>query len=191
MESLKDKKILISGASIAGLSTAFCMHKLGYKITVVEIAGQPRINGAAINISGDTINVVKRMGIYDQLKAERLHVELIEFKNAGDITEGSILVPTPGEEEPDVDLEIERDKFMGILYNALKNEVEFIFNNSITALSETADDIKVAFKNGPERAFDLVIGCDGAHSGVRKNLVWPRSRIQLLFGGLFFNHYCR
>ncbi len=28
--------------------------------------------------------------------------------------------------------------------------------------------MKVAFKNGVERSFDLVLGCDGSHSGVRK-----------------------
>ena len=91
-----------------------------------------------------------------------------EFKNAADVTEGSMVLPTEVGELPEDDIEIERDVFMGILYNDLKNDVEFVFNNSITALNETTDDIQVTFKTGPQRAFDLVIGCDGIHSGVRK-----------------------
>ncbi|MGQ7887340.1 NAD-binding protein [Paenibacillus sp. WC2504] len=32
------KTILVSGASFAGLSTAYWMKKMGYKVTVVEIS---------------------------------------------------------------------------------------------------------------------------------------------------------
>jgi len=170
MESLKDKKILISGASIAGLSAAYWMNRLGCKVTVVEIASQPRTAGAAIDIRGETADVTKRMGIYDELKANRLHVELIEFKNADDTTARLMSTGNEDEELPDDDIEIERDKFISILYGGLKNDVEFIFNDSIIALDETANEIKVAFKNGAERSFDLVFGCDGSHSGVRR--VW-------------------
>lgn len=170
MESLKDKKILISGASIAGLSAAYWMNRLGCQVTVVEIASQPRTNGAAIDIRGGTADVIKRMGIYDELKASRLHVELIEFKNSDDTTARSMPTGNEDAELPDDDIEIERDKFISILYNGLKNDVEFIFNDSITALDETEDDIKATFKSGAERSFDLVFGCDGSHSGVRK--IW-------------------
>lgn len=170
MESLKDKKVLISGASIAGLSTAWWMNKLGYQVTVVEIASEPRTAGAAIDVRGKTVHIAKRMGILDQLKANRLQVELIEFKNAENATEGSIAQQNEEAEVPEDDIEIERDKFINILYNELKNSVEFIFSNSITALSETKNDIQVTFKNDAQRTFDLVFGCDGSHSGVRR--IW-------------------
>lgn len=170
METFKDKKVLVSGASIAGLSTAWWMNKLGYRVTVVELANEPRIAGGAVNIEGAALDYAKRMGIFEQLKAQRLNVELIEFKNADDITEGSISMPGDNAELPDDEIEIERDKFIGMLYNDLKNDVGFIFNNSVTALTETEDDIKATFKNGPEQAFHLVFGCDGSHSGVRK--IW-------------------
>jgi 2-polyprenyl-6-methoxyphenol hydroxylase-like FAD-dependent oxidoreductase len=170
MESLKNKKVLVSGASIAGLSTAYWMNKLGYQVTVVEMASEPRTAGAAIDIRGITTDIVKRMGIFEQLKSKRLHVDLVEFKNADDVTEGFISLKNEWEENPGDDIEIERDVFMGVLFDSLKNDVEFIFNNSITALNETKDEIQVAFKDGRQHAFDLVLGCDGMHSGVRK--IW-------------------
>jgi 2-polyprenyl-6-methoxyphenol hydroxylase-like FAD-dependent oxidoreductase len=170
MDSLKEKKVLISGASMAGLSTAYWMNKSGYKVTVVEIANEPRTAGGAVDIKGPAIDSVKRMGIYEQLKANRLHVDLIEFKNAGNATEGSILLNNDDEEAPNDEIEIERDKFVGILLVSLKDEVEFIFNNSITALNETSHGLQVTFKNGAQHTFDLVLGCDGIHSGVRK--IW-------------------
>jgi 2-polyprenyl-6-methoxyphenol hydroxylase-like FAD-dependent oxidoreductase len=173
MESMKNKTVLISGASIAGFSAAWWMNKIGYKVTVVEIAAEPRIAGGAVNIEGAAIDAAKRMGIFERLKANRLNVELIEFKNADDITESSMVIPGNVAELPDDEIEIERDKFVGILYDDLKNDVEFIFNDSITAMAETGTCVTVAFKNGPEQEFDMVLGCDGSHSGVRKLCFGP------------------
>ncbi len=170
MESKKDKTALVSGASIAGLSTAWWMNKSGYNVTVVEIAKEPRTAGAAVDIRGATVEIVKRMGIFEQLKAHRLNVEKVEFKNAFNETEGSIRIGEDGGEPPGDEIEIERDRFVFIMLNELKQDVEFIFNDSITALDETKEEIRATFKKTEPRAFDLVIGCDGIHSGVRK--IW-------------------
>jgi 2-polyprenyl-6-methoxyphenol hydroxylase-like FAD-dependent oxidoreductase len=172
MEKLKEKKVLVSGASMAGLSTAYWMNKLGYKVTVVEIANQPRVAGAAVDIKGPAADAAKRMGIFEQMQSDRLHLEMIEFKNADDITESSVsLTKKAGVAlPPDDDIEIERDKFVNILLERLKNEVEFIFDNSISALNERKDNIEVSFKDGSLGTYELVLGCDGVHSGVRK--IW-------------------
>lgn len=95
---------------------------------------------------------------------------MIEFKNAEDVTEGSILLNSENPELLSDDIEIERDKFVSILFDELKNDIEFIFSNSIIAMNETKDGIKINFKNGQPREFDLVFGCDGMHSIVRK--IW-------------------
>jgi len=171
MESAKGKKVLVSGASIAGLSTAYWLNKLGYHVTVVELAGEPRTGGAAINVQGEALASARRMGIFEQLKAHRLQLERLEFKNADDVTEGSMLMQSaeaPLSDDDIEEVEIERVELAAILGNAVKNDVEFMFNNRIAALSETADAIQVTFQAGPPRAFDLVFGCDGLHSGVRQ-----------------------
>ncbi|MFD0765017.1 FAD-dependent monooxygenase [Mucilaginibacter lutimaris] len=168
MEAIKNKTVLISGASIAGFSAAWWMNDIGYHVTVVELANEPRVAGGAVNIEGPALEATKRMGIFEQLKAERLNVELIEFKDAGDVTVGSMPMPTDITQLPDDEIEIERDKFIGILHEKLKDDVEFIFNDRVTALSESQDGVIATFKNGTERSFDLVLGCDGSHSGIRK-----------------------
>jgi len=75
MELSKEKNVLISGASFAGLSTAYWMNKAGCKVTIVEIGKELRKGGTPVNIRGNTIGIVKRMGIYEQIKANRLHLE--------------------------------------------------------------------------------------------------------------------
>ncbi|MGF6850834.1 2-polyprenyl-6-methoxyphenol hydroxylase-like FAD-dependent oxidoreductase [Chitinophaga sp. W3I9] len=170
MKILKDKKVLVSGASFAGLSTAYWMNKLGYKVTIVEIANGLKMGGTPVNIEGNTVDIVKRMGIFEQIKSNRLVMEMLEFKNADDVTEGTMILKREGEQLREDECEIERNTLLNILFDTVKNDVEFIFNNSITALNETNDDVEVTFKDGSQQAFDLVFGCDGIHSAVRK--IW-------------------
>ncbi len=167
MEFANGKKVLISGASIAGLSTACLLTKLGYTVTVVEQASKPRTAGAAVDIRGLAVDIVKRMGIFDQLDASRLRVERVEFKEADDSTAGSIFLQSDDAENHNDDIEIERDIFINSLFDRLLPAVTFVFNNSIATLAETSDGVDVTFKDRTQQTFDLVIGCDGLHSIVR------------------------
>nr|WP_068888650.1 FAD-dependent monooxygenase [Pedobacter panaciterrae] len=170
MESLKEKKVLISGASFAGLSTAYWTYKMGCKVTVVEIAKHLKMGGSPVDIKEGTVDIVKRMGLFEQIKANRLNLQLSEFKNADDVTESARVLRQPGEEMPDYEFEIEQDTLLNMLFDTVKNDVEFIFNNSIIALNETKDNIEVTFKDGSKDTYDLVLGCDGIHSAVRE--IW-------------------
>ncbi|WP_428229594.1 FAD-dependent monooxygenase [Flavobacterium sp.] len=167
METLKNKKVLLSGASFAGLSTAYWMNKLGCKVTIVEVASDLKMGGTPVDILGNTVEIVKRMGIFEQIKSNRLNPRIIEFKNADDNTEG-FMAHDEDEQIGEDESEIERDILLKILYNTIKNDVEFVFNDSIIALKEVNEEVEVTFKNGSQKNFDLVLGCDGIHSAVRR-----------------------
>ena len=187
MTAANGKNVLISGASIAGLSTAYWLTTLGYHVTVVEQAPTPRLGGAAINVQGEALASAKRMGIYEHLKAHCLPPLQLFFKNATDEVAENPLArgeesPRTGEEPEEI--EIERDKLLTILLAALPKEVDFLFNNRITGLRETADAMQVTFKVGPARTFDLVFGCDGLHSSVRQLWFGPEADY-----ACFLEHY--
>lgn len=165
-----NKKVLISGASFAGLTTAYWMNKIGYKVTIVEIGTDLKKGGTPVDIKDQTVDIVKRMGLFEQIKKERVGPEKWEFKNANNQTGYSFIVRQPGEELPDDEFEIERDSLLHMMYDLVKTDVELKFNNSITALHETQHDIEVSFKDGSKDQYDYVIGCDGIHSTVRR--IW-------------------
>lgn len=167
MTALHRKKVLISGASFAGLSCAYWMHRLGYDVTVVEIAPTLRTGGTAVNIGGNTIEIVKRMGIFEQIRANRLHLRQFDFKNEDDQTERSMLLQAEGEPMQEDDYEIERDVLMNILLAAVSEDCDIIYGDSIVALQES-ERVEVSFQHGSPAAYDLVLGCDGLHSRVRK-----------------------
>jgi len=164
-----NKKILISGASFAGLCCAYWMNKFGYQVTIVEIADGLKNGGTPVNILENTIDVVKRMGLLDQIVANRLQMKSMSFKNAADVTERLDYHQQNQAERGEVEYEIERDFLLHLLYDAVKDHTTFIFGDSITSLNETADQMEVCFKDGSPQNFDLVFGCDGIHSAVRKH----------------------
>lgn len=181
---MKNKKVLVSGASIAGLTTAWWLNHIGYQVTIVEQASAPRTDGAAVDLNAPTVEITKRMGLYEQLKSHQLVVKQIEYKNADDVTEGTMVI-SDGLEPTADEIEIERDKFVEVLMTALKGNVEFLFNNYITGLEEAADQMDVTFKNSSRRPFDLVFGCDGSHSGTRKVWFGPEQQYSHFLGAYF------
>ena len=160
-------KVLISGASFAGLATAFWMTKLGYTATVVEIADGLRRGGTPVDIKGSTVEILKRMGLFEQILANKLPEKSTAFVQLDGFDESSNPQRDscrPSNEE----YEIERDVLLNLMFDAVQGDVEFIFGDSVTWLDEKQDGVDVSFKNGPSRSFDLVFGCDGLHSTVRK-----------------------
>ena len=156
--------VLVSGASFAGLAAAWWMNKLGYSVTVVEIAKTLRKGGTPIDIREGVIDVVRRMNLLERILAESLPPRPVAFLDA----QGSPLVLTKAEEEPEKGYEIERDVLLDILYSEVKGQVEFLFADSISGLEQSAEEVAVTFTSGTQRSFSLVLGCDGTHSAVRR-----------------------
>ncbi|WP_224372906.1 FAD-dependent monooxygenase [Hyalangium versicolor] len=184
--SANGKKVLISGASFAGLSTAFWMSRLGYEVTVVEVARGLRTGGTAVDIKGNTVDIVRRMGLFDQIRSNRLSLQRWEMKNERDVTERSLVLRGEGEAPSDSEFEIERTVLLNMLFDAVKDYIEVVFDDSMTALSGTQGSIEATFAKGARRTFDLVFGCDGVHSSVRR--LWFGDEAQYLyFLGQYFS----
>jgi 2-polyprenyl-6-methoxyphenol hydroxylase-like FAD-dependent oxidoreductase len=64
--------VLVSGASFAGLATAYWMNRLGYRVTVIDVASGLRKGGTPVDIEGETIGILARMGMIDAVRAKAL-----------------------------------------------------------------------------------------------------------------------
>ncbi|MGH4024078.1 MAG: hypothetical protein ACRDRV_05780 [Pseudonocardiaceae bacterium] len=65
------------------------------------------------------------------------------------------------------DVEIMRGDLTRILHTAAQADVEYLFSDSIKAMSERDEGIRVEFERAAPRTFHLVAGADGLHSTVR------------------------
>lgn len=161
--------VLISGASVAGPALAYWLRRDGHTVTVVERAHEIRPGGFAVDFRGTAMTVLDRMGILDELRAHTTE--------AGDSTivdtDGNPIATMPGAVFAG-DLEVMKADLTRILYDLTKDDAKYVFDDSITALTQDADRVHVEFARGASRSFDLVVGADGLHSVVRSLVFGPK-----------------
>lgn len=159
------QRILICGASFAGLATAFWMQQLGHQVTVVEKSGSLKRGGTPVNIRDRTLEIVRRMGLLDKIQAHALHMDESEWQAE----------PRAPDSDPEssADLEIERDVLLCLLFDAVQDKVEFVFGDCVKSLQQQPSEVEVWFQGGTRRSFELVLGCDGVRSGLRSLCFGP------------------
>lgn len=184
--ALSTARVLVSGASFAGLSTAYWLRRLGYDVTVVEIADTLKKGGTPVDIRDQTIDVVKRMGLFDAIKERSLPPRPMEFKDANDVTQAVSLPQAHADGEPADGYEIDRDVLLDLLFNKIDGKVEFMFGNKVERFVEMEEGVLVSFIDGTEGLFSLVFGCDGNHSAIRKMCFGPETAFSH-FMGLYFS----
>ncbi|ONI68504.1 FAD-dependent oxidoreductase [Kribbella sp. ALI-6-A] len=163
------RSVLISGASIAGPALAYWLSRYGFDVTVVERAPELRRGGQAVDFKGRThLVVLERMGLLDELQRRRTGTTDTVLVDEHDHELAVISGEFTGG-----DLEILRGDLSEILYERTAERCEYLFGDSISALTDFDDGVRVAFEHGPDRTFDLVIGADGIHSRVRGLVFGP------------------
>jgi 2-polyprenyl-6-methoxyphenol hydroxylase-like FAD-dependent oxidoreductase len=164
---IKNQNVLISGASIAGPALAFWLTRYGFNVTVIEKAPIIRKGGYRVDVRGVAVEVAERMGIMSKIRESGTAMKGSSFINSEGKRLVNIYDPNLLGMRQANESEIMRGDLANILYDATKNDTEYIFNESITKIVQTEENVIVTFKNGSPRTFDLVIGADGLHSNVR------------------------
>ncbi|WP_329259003.1 FAD-dependent monooxygenase [Streptomyces sp. NBC_01478] len=181
---LPNRSVLVSGASIAGPAVAYWLHRYGFDVTVVEKAGTVRGGGYPIDIRGTALEAVRRMGLLPQLQKAHVNTHRITFLDADGGTVAA-LRPESMAIGADGDLEVRRGDLTEILYDAVRDSVAFMFDDSIAALDDRSDGVEVTFHSGVRRTFDVVIGADGLHSNTRRLILGPEERFHHCLGACF------
>ncbi|WP_063129713.1 FAD-dependent monooxygenase [Nocardia fusca] len=178
------RTVLISGASIAGPALAFWLNRYGFAVTVVEKADGFRGGGYPIDVRGTALEVVRRMGILPRLQDAHIDLRRISFLDGSGDTVASVdphsLTGGTGN-----DLEVPRGELTAALYEAVRNDVQFLFGDSIDTLDQSGHGVDVTFRRGGTETFDLVVGADGLHSRTRELVFGPEEQFHRYLGYCF------
>ncbi|MBF8192995.1 FAD-dependent monooxygenase [Nonomuraea sp. K274] len=156
--------ILISGASIAGTTTAYWLRRHGCTVTVVERAPAIRAGGYKVDLRGPALQVIERMGLLDAVRARSTDMRVATHYDTRGRPIATMDADLFGGRTGD-DVEIMRGDLNALLYDLTSADVEYIFDDSVTGI---AADGTVTFERSRPRRFDLVVGADGAHSVTRR-----------------------
>jgi 2-polyprenyl-6-methoxyphenol hydroxylase-like FAD-dependent oxidoreductase len=172
-------RVLVSGASVAGPALSYWLVRAGCKVTVVEKAPYIRLEGQGIDVRDSARDVIKKMGVFDQIKSKSSNEEGMKLVNKHNRVLASFGVDNDSGEghSATCDIEILRGELAKILVESTENDVKYIFGDMVESFEETETEIRVRFVNGtPETPYDLVVAADGIGSKIR-SMAFPKNQI--------------
>jgi len=179
-----NKKILISGAGIAGLTLAYWLHHHGFEPFVIEKRPDLSDKGYMIDFYGSGFDVAEKMGLIEQLGVKTQHYPI----------NGLSFVDNQGRPRATLDmsrfrkllngryLNLLRGDLEDVIFESVKTAVPIRFGTSITHLHNQPDGVNVILSDDTQHTFDLVIGAEGIHSQIRHQLWGAESRFENFLG---------
>jgi 2-polyprenyl-6-methoxyphenol hydroxylase-like FAD-dependent oxidoreductase len=164
-------RVLVSGASVAGPVLAYWLTRRGFDVTVVERAPALRKTGGhAIDLFRPAMEITEQMGVLPLVEARSTGTGRMIYRRAHSGRPVRLDYLKLQKVISERHVEIMRDDLSQIYYDAARDDVEYLFGDEITSISE---DGGVTFAHGAPRSYDLVVGADGLHSGVRQLVFGP------------------
>lgn len=155
------KKILISGAGIGGLAAAIRLARSNYEVVIVEKNRMSRTGGYLVALSHQSYIFAEEMGLIPDLKPFDLGIMSSSYH---DKKGRNLLALDYGKMMEGLDIiQLMRGDLAHVLYQHAEKKCDIRFGDTIKAIEGS----QVTFASGKQEEFDIVIGADGVHSGVR------------------------
>lgn len=166
-------KILVCGGGIAGQALAFWLARSGHRVVVVERFPALRATGAQVDLRGQGIEAVKRMGLLDAVRSKLVDEAGVAFVDARGRARATIMANTSGRGRQSLtsEYEIMRGDLVRILHDATTDDVEYVFDVSVERFEQDDDKVVAHFSNGTSDEYDLLVGADGQGSRIRQALL--------------------
>ena len=167
-------KIAIAGAGLGGLTAAACLLLDGHDVDIYEQASQLGEIGAGIQVSANSMHVIRYLGLGDALAQQAVRPEAYTFCMADN-----------GEVVQSFELSEAHERAHGAPYyhvhradmhKLLADRVEALkpgcikLDHKISGYEESSGAVVAVFDNGARISCDLLIGADGLKSAVRQQM---------------------
>ncbi|GAA0979965.1 FAD-dependent monooxygenase [Nocardiopsis tropica] len=177
--------VLVSGAGVAGPVLAHQLVRLGFAPVVVERAPAPHAGpgGFGVDLFGPGVEVMERLGVLDRVREAATGNTRMRLVRPGGRPLDLDLGALAQEASTDRHVEVMRGDLASILYAATRDDVEYVFGDSVEGVAQTPHGLEVSFERGAPRVFDLMAGADGLHSATRRLVFGPEERYRRFLGG--------
>ncbi|HEV2097350.1 MAG TPA: FAD-binding domain, partial [Stellaceae bacterium] len=178
---MKNGRILICGAGIAGPTLAYWLRHYGFEPTLIERSPALRTGGYIIDFWGRGFEVAEKMGLAPGLRRDGYAIDEVRIVNDCGQRSGGFRVralqPTLGSY-----VSILRSDLSKLIYQSLDGAVRTIFGDTIRTIQQDEGGVRVSFEHAPAERFDLLIGAGGLHSPVRGLVFGPQGRYEKHLG---------
>lgn len=169
------RKGLIVGGGIAGMSAAIMLRQAGFEVELIDLAKEWKMVGAGLTISASTLRAFQKIGILEEVKRQgHTHPGIQVCDINGRPLQNVVSPPLPDADVPGA-AGVLRPVLHGILAARLRElQVPVTLGQTLSALRDTGEGVRVRRSDGSEQQYDFVVGSDGLFSGVRK-LLFPQA----------------
>lgn len=128
-----------------------------------------------MNIPSNGIRLFAELGLFDAMNARASSSSSVVKIHSGDSVLGEKNIGEVTREKTGYGVwRIVRMDMLEVLLSAIeKEEISITYGKKITNVSETDNGVEVTFSDGTTDSADLLLGCDGIHSSVRRLQVDP------------------
>lgn len=158
-----NKRILISGGGIAGLTAARFLHDQGHEIIVVDKAKAFTQAGFLISLKSFGVQIMEELHLATQLLQEATPSEFMDFVDArADLIRRVSYQQINKNTEQSIT--ITRGGLHHVLYEAIKDQVSILFDTTIEQVHQDGQSVSVTLYNRQVIQADLLIVSEGLRS---------------------------
>ncbi|KPM40526.1 hypothetical protein AK830_g6053 [Neonectria ditissima] len=175
MSSSNDFKIIIAGGGIAGLTLAILLEKFNIDYLLLEAHDDisPPV-GASIGLMPNGLLILDQIGCYDAIRVvaqagefDNLHIRAKDGKSMK-CTEHMFGHMEKRHGYPMVFFD--RQWLLQVLYSQIKHKEKVVLQSQVDRIDCEESGIKVSTKAGQVYHGTMIIGADGIHSAVRREM---------------------
>ncbi|MEV6603791.1 FAD-dependent oxidoreductase [Kutzneria sp. NPDC051319] len=166
-------RVLVCGAGVAGLTTAWWLGRHGWDVLLVDRDEQPRDAAHLLDVGGAGYDVLDRMGLLPALGSLRRNIPAIVYVDQDGGTLATVSYLATATMLHGRLLTIMRGDLEAALTAALPPRVQVRRGVEIVSVEDSDGPVRVTLSDGGVLAVDALIGADGQHSAVRRMVFGP------------------
>lgn len=160
-------RVLIIGAGVAGLTAAVALRRAGIEPTVFERSGELREIGSGLGVQYGAVKALRRIGLFDDLRAIGQPLERMEMATSGGMRLASIPHDELAKKLGVQTLNVHRGEMLNLLVREVGPE-RIVVGANCVSFEEDDQGVTARFADGREERGSVLVAADGNRSTLAK-----------------------